>query len=36
MSDRLTGLPEASGLSRRALSIMRSNIIASLAIKAVW
>jgi Cd2+/Zn2+-exporting ATPase len=36
MSDRLGGLPEAIGLSRRALSIMRANIIASLAIKAVF
>ena len=36
MSDRLSGLPEAIGLSRRALSIMRANIVASLAIKAVF
>ena len=36
MSDRLGGLPEAIGLSRRALSIMRANIIASLAVKAVF
>jgi Cd2+/Zn2+-exporting ATPase len=36
MSDRLEGLPEAITLSRRALSIMRVNIIASLAIKGVF
>ena len=30
------GLPEAIGLSHRALSIMRANIIASLAVKAVF
>ncbi len=36
MSDRLTGLPDAIGLARRALSIMRANVIASLAIKAVF
>ncbi len=36
MSDRLGGLAEAIGLSRRALSIMRANVIASLAIKAVF
>jgi Cd2+/Zn2+-exporting ATPase len=36
MSDRLSGLTEAIGLSRRALSIMRANIVASLAIKAVF
>jgi Cd2+/Zn2+-exporting ATPase len=36
MSDRLDGLPEAVALSRRALSIMRANVIASLAIKAVF
>jgi Cd2+/Zn2+-exporting ATPase len=36
MSDRLEGLPEAVTLSRRALSIMRANIVASLAVKAVF
>jgi Cd2+/Zn2+-exporting ATPase len=36
MSDRLDRLPEAIGLARRALSIMRVNVIASLAIKAVF
>jgi Cd2+/Zn2+-exporting ATPase len=36
MSDRLGGLPEAVTLSRRALSIMRVNIVASLAIKGVF
>jgi Cd2+/Zn2+-exporting ATPase len=36
MSDRLDGLPEAIALARRALSIMRANIIASLAIKGVF
>jgi Cd2+/Zn2+-exporting ATPase len=36
MSDRLDRLAEAIGLSRRALSIMRANVIASLAIKAVF
>jgi Cd2+/Zn2+-exporting ATPase len=36
MSDRLDGLPEAVALSRRALSIMRANVVASLAIKAVF
>ena len=36
MSDRLTGLPEALGLAQRALNIMRANVIASLAIKAVF
>jgi Cd2+/Zn2+-exporting ATPase len=36
MSDRLDRLPEAIGLARRALSIMRANVIASLAIKAVF
>ena len=35
MSDRLTGLPEAIELSRRALDL-RANIIASLAVKAVF
>ena len=36
MSDRLEALPEAIALSRRALSIMRANVIASLAVKAVF
>jgi Zn2+/Cd2+-exporting ATPase len=36
MSDRLDGLAEAVTLSRRALSIMRVNIVASLAIKGVF
>jgi Cd2+/Zn2+-exporting ATPase len=36
MSDRLAGLPEAITLARRALRIMRVNVIASLAIKAVF
>jgi Zn2+/Cd2+-exporting ATPase len=36
MSDRLTGLPEALSQARRALGIMRANILASLAIKAVF
>jgi len=36
MSDRLDRLPEAIGLSRRALSIMRVNVAASLAVKAVF
>jgi Cd2+/Zn2+-exporting ATPase len=36
MSDRLGGLPEAIALSRRALRIMRANVIASLAVKAVF
>ena len=36
MSDRLGALPEAIALSRRALSIMRANVIASLAIKGVF
>ncbi|MDA0184014.1 cation-translocating P-type ATPase [Solirubrobacter phytolaccae] len=36
MSDRLSGLPEAVLLARRALRIMRANVIASLAIKAVF
>jgi Cd2+/Zn2+-exporting ATPase len=36
MSDRLDRLPEAIALARRALSIMRANVIASLAIKAVF
>jgi Cd2+/Zn2+-exporting ATPase len=36
MSDRLSGLPEAVVLARRALRIMRANVIASLAVKAVF
>ncbi|WP_053226464.1 heavy metal translocating P-type ATPase [Solirubrobacter soli] len=36
MSDRLDRLPEAITQARRALAIMRANIIASLAIKAVF
>ena len=36
MSDRLDALPEAISLSRRALSVMRANVIASLAVKAVF
>jgi Cd2+/Zn2+-exporting ATPase len=36
MSDRLDRLPEALRLGRRALAIMRANVIASLAIKAVF
>jgi Cd2+/Zn2+-exporting ATPase len=36
MSDRLAALPEAVVLARRALSVMRANVIASLAIKAVF
>ncbi len=36
MSDRLTGLPDAIRQARRALAIMRANVIASLAIKAVF
>jgi Cd2+/Zn2+-exporting ATPase len=36
MSDRLAGLPEAVSVARRALSIMRANVIASLAVKAVF
>jgi Cd2+/Zn2+-exporting ATPase len=36
MSDRLDRLPEAIVQARRALAIMRANIIASLAIKAVF
>jgi Cd2+/Zn2+-exporting ATPase len=36
MSDRLAGLPEAVGHARRALNVMRANVIASLAIKAVF
>jgi Cd2+/Zn2+-exporting ATPase len=36
MSDRLERLPEAIGLARRALSIMRVNVIASLIIKGFF
>jgi Zn2+/Cd2+-exporting ATPase len=36
MSDRLDRLPHAIRLARRARSIMRANVIASLAIKAVF
>ncbi|MDA0169631.1 heavy metal translocating P-type ATPase [Solirubrobacter taibaiensis] len=36
MSDRLDALPEAITQARRALAIMRANVIASLAIKAVF
>lgn len=36
MSDRLTALPEALTLARRARRIMRVNVVASLAIKAVF
>ena len=36
MSDRLDALPEAIAQARRALAIMRANVIASLAIKAVF
>ncbi|MBE2318607.1 cation-translocating P-type ATPase [Solirubrobacter sp. CPCC 204708] len=36
MSDRLDGLPEALRQARRALAIMRANVVASLAIKAVF
>ena len=36
MSDRLTALPEALTLARRARTIMRVNVVASLAIKAVF
>lgn len=36
VSDRLSGLPEAIDGARRALAIMRANVIASLAIKAVF
>jgi Cd2+/Zn2+-exporting ATPase len=36
MSDRLDRLPEAIGLSRRALAIMRGNVIASLIVKGLF
>jgi Cd2+/Zn2+-exporting ATPase len=36
MSDRLDRLPEAIGLARRARSIMRTNVIASLIVKALF
>jgi Cd2+/Zn2+-exporting ATPase len=36
MSDRLDRLPEAIGLARRARSIMRTNVISSLVVKAVF
>jgi Cd2+/Zn2+-exporting ATPase len=36
MSDRLDRLPEAIDLARKARSIMRTNVIASLAIKSVF
>ncbi|MCW2992583.1 MAG: Heavy metal translocating P-type ATPase [Conexibacter sp.] len=36
MSDRLDRLPEAIDLARRARSIMRVNVIASLAVKGVF
>jgi Cd2+/Zn2+-exporting ATPase len=36
MSDRLDRLPEAIDLARKARSIMRVNVVASLAIKAVF
>jgi Zn2+/Cd2+-exporting ATPase len=36
MSDRLDRLPEALDLARRALTTMRANVIASLAIKAIF
>jgi Cd2+/Zn2+-exporting ATPase len=36
MSDRLAGLPEAVTAARRARKIMRVNVIASLAVKAVF
>ena len=36
MSDRLDRLPEAIGLARRALSIMRINVIASLVVKGAF
>jgi Cd2+/Zn2+-exporting ATPase len=35
MSDRLDRLPEAIGLSRRALSVMRTNVVASLVVKGL-
>jgi Cd2+/Zn2+-exporting ATPase len=36
MSDRLDRLPEAIDLARRARSIMRVNVVASLAVKGVF
>jgi Cd2+/Zn2+-exporting ATPase len=36
MSDRLDRLPEAIGLARRALSIMRVNVVASLVVKGLF
>lgn len=36
MSDRLDRLPEAVAGARKALAIMRANVIASLAVKAVF
>jgi Zn2+/Cd2+-exporting ATPase len=36
MSDRLDRLPEAIGLSRRALGVMRVNVIASLLVKGLF
>ncbi|MGI8621907.1 MAG: hypothetical protein ACR2NB_00150 [Solirubrobacteraceae bacterium] len=36
MSDRLDRLPEALGIARKALSIMRVNVIASLIVKGVF
>jgi Zn2+/Cd2+-exporting ATPase len=36
MSDRLERLPEAIALARRALSIMRVNVIASLIVKGLF
>jgi len=36
MSDRLDRLPEALSLARRAMSVMRFNVIASLVVKGVF
>jgi len=36
MSDRLDGLAEALALSRRAIAVMRFNVIASLLVKGVF
>jgi hypothetical protein len=36
MSDRLDRLPEAIGAARRARSIMRVNVVASLVVKGVF
>ncbi len=36
MSDRLDRLPEALGLARRALSVMRFNVAASVLVKGVF